>query len=174
MNGWLARADLSEIRVRHRLSDLHTTFMEALGPSHERLAHTLAHRGGEAEGSHPIPQLDHSLANMGTARAFADLLTEVWRPSWMAEAAGKRLREVLHANVHRQRLSPELASDAALWASKTGTLLNLRHEVGVLEDADGHDYVICALSESRIPATTQPAADAALGSAARLLRDALR
>ncbi|WP_312181346.1 serine hydrolase [Arthrobacter sp.] len=174
VNAWLARAGLPDIRVRHRLSDLHTTIMEALGPSHERLAHTLAHRGGETEGTHPIPQLDHSRANVGTARAFANLLTEVWRPSWMPGAAAARVRETLHANVHRQRLSPDLASDASRWASKTGTLLNLRHEVGVLENDDGHDYVICVLSESRVPAANQPVADATLGSAARQLRDALR
>ena len=43
--------------------------------------------------------------------------------------------------------------------AKTGTLLNLRHEVGVAEHADGQVFAVAALTESRVPAAIQPEAE---------------
>ncbi len=48
-----------------------------------------------------------------------------------------RVRELMGDNLLRQRLAPDFSSDASRWSSKTGTLLNLRHEVGVVEHATG-------------------------------------
>jgi beta-lactamase class A len=50
----------------------------------------------------------------------------------------------------------------------------MRHEIGVLDHADGTSYAIAALTESRVPAVIQPAAEAAIGRVARLLHDLLR
>ncbi|GAA1487932.1 serine hydrolase [Brachybacterium sacelli] len=174
VNAWLSETGLAEIRVRHTLSTLHARAPDGNSAEHTRRTHVLAQRGGSASGHHAMPEFDRSRASIGTARAFATLLTEIWRPTAMPQPVAARLRELLHANVHRQRLAPDLASDASRWASKTGTLLNLRHEVGTLEEEDGSALVLCALSASRVPAGEQPAADAALGAAARQVRDALR
>jgi beta-lactamase class A len=66
------------------------------------------------------------------------------------------------------------ASDASTWSSKTGTLLNLRHEAGVVEHADGQAYAVAVLTESRVAAGSQPAADALMGHVARRIHDRLR
>ena len=77
-------------------------------------------------------------------------------------------------NLVRNRLAPDFDSDASTWSSKTGMLLNLRHEVGVVEHADGQTYAIAVLTESRVAAGRQPGADALMGQVARRLRDELR
>ena len=74
----------------------------------------------------------------------------------------------------RHRIAPDLMSDSAQWSSKTGTLLHLRHEIGVVDHADGQSIAVVVLSESSNPAAVQPAAEAALGAAARALHDLLR
>jgi beta-lactamase class A len=53
-------------------------------------------------------------------------------------------------------------------------MLNLRHEVGVVEHDDGSAFAVAALTESRVPAAIQPAAEAVMGQVARALHDQLR
>jgi hypothetical protein len=76
-------------------------------------------------------------------------------------------RALLGENLVRHRLAPDLSSDASKWSSKTGTLLNLRHEVGVVEHEDGSVFAVAALTESEVPAAIQPAAEAVMGEVAR-------
>ena len=164
----------SGITVRHRLADLAETPAERFPVGEGHLAHSLAIGAGTAGRGHPVPQLDVSRANSGSARAFADLLQAVWRPSTIDPAVAARMRGLLADNVLRQRLAPDFASDASRWSSKTGTLLNLRHEVGVVEHADGQAFAVCVLTESRVAATVQPGAEALMATVARRLRDHLR
>lgn len=158
---------LRGIAVRHTLAELTATPAELLAPG---LAHALAIGAGTAE----LPQLDVTRANSGSARAFADLLTALWRPSPIDPDVAARVRSLLGDNLMRQRLAPDFSSDASTWSSKTGTLLNLRHEVGVVEHADGQAFAVAALTESRVPAGSQPGAEALMGQVARALRDHLR
>jgi beta-lactamase class A len=84
------------------------------------------------------------------------------------------VRTLMSCNVLRHRLAPDFSSDATTWSSKTGTLLNLRHEIGVAEHADGRRYAIAVLTESQVAAVEQPGADALMAQVARRLRDHLR
>jgi beta-lactamase class A len=52
--------------------------------------------------------------------------------------------------------------------------LNLRHEAGVVEHDDGGTFAVAALTESRVPAAVQPAAEAVMSQVARELHDQLR
>ncbi|GAA1649930.1 serine hydrolase [Actinoplanes couchii] len=165
---------LAGIAVRHRLGDLTDTPVERFGGAEPHLAQALAIGGGTSGGGHAVAQLDPSRANTGTARAYADLLTALWRPSAITPQTAARLRELLAANVIRHRLAPDFSSDAAQWSSKTGTLLNLRHEAGVVEHADGRTFAVVAMTESQTPAAVQTAAEALMGRVARDLRDTLR
>ncbi len=169
----LRRLHFTDLAVRHQVRALTETPAERFPPADAHLAHTLAITGASG-GGHPIAQLDVSRANTGTARAWADLLAAIWRPSALAPSTAARMRELLGDSVMRHRLAPDLASDASRWSSKTGTLLNLRHEAGVVEHADGRTYAVVALTESHIPAAAQPATEALMGRTARALRDALR
>ncbi|MFJ4714498.1 serine hydrolase [Streptomyces sp. NPDC088785] len=165
---------LTGITVRHRTEELTATPEEHLGPGQAHLAHALAIGAGTAGRGHRVPQLDTSRANTGTARAWADLLAALWLPSAVPEATAARVRELMRHNLLRHRLAPDFSSDATVWSSKTGTLLNLRHEAGVVEHGDGQRFAVVVLTESLIPAGAQPGAEALMGQAARALRDHLR
>ncbi|GAA0422165.1 serine hydrolase [Leifsonia naganoensis] len=162
------------IAVRHPFADLSDTPLERFAPDEAHLAHTLAIRGSTPAHGHPIRQLDVARTNTGTARAFADLLEAIWSDRGVHPDAAAALREHLRANLLRHRLAPDIVADDTAWASKTGTLLNLRHEAGVAEHADGSRFVIVAMSTSSVPASAQPAAEAALGAAARRMHERVR
>lgn len=170
----LRRLGIGDLVVRHPIAELSRTPVEAL-PDDPDLAQALAARGGTPGGGHRVPQLDVTRASSGTARGLVDLLDLLWTGGdAIAPGAAARLRWLLEQNVHRQRLWPDLASDSATWAAKTGTVLNLRHEAGVVEHADGERFAIAVLTASQVAATVQPAAEAMMGQVARRLRDHLR
>ncbi|KQZ08046.1 hypothetical protein ASD23_06055 [Agromyces sp. Root1464] len=169
----LREAGITGITVRHSIRELHRTLASVLPPEQMPQALALAIRASTRGGGHLIPQLDVSSANAGTANACVELLDRIWRSPALAPQQD-RLRGLLAMNVMRQRLAPDLESDDAVWHSKTGTFLHLRHEIGVLEHADGRAIAIAVLSESSVPAQRQPAAEQALGLAAKLLHDRVR
>ena len=167
----LRDAGMAGITVRHPMRELGST------PS-DGLAQTLAIGARTAGLGSQLPQLDVTRANIGTARALVDLLEALWAPARTASAvsagAAERIRALMRGNVLRQRLGPDFSSDASIWSSKTGTLLNLRHEIGVVEHEDGTRFAVAALTESAVPASAQPAAEALMGRVARALHDHLR
>lgn len=172
---YLRGIGVTDLAVRHRLSDLTETPAEALVQT-PQLAQTLAARGGTPSGGHQVRQLDSTRASSGTARACVDLLERLWAtPGPVASEVSLRVRELMrHHVVARQRLWPDFASDAATWSSKTGTLLNHRHEIGVVEHAEGDRYAVAALTSSRVSASVQHVAEATMARVARRLHDHLR
>jgi len=162
------------ITVRHAIRELSDTVAERLDPAEMHLAQTLAIGSGTVGRGHPIPQLDVTRGSSGSARAFADLAQALWTPSRIHPDVAARVRELMGQNMLRQRLASEFSSDASVWSSKTGTLLNLRHEFGVVEHADGGVFAVAALTESRVPAVNQPGAEALMARVARAMRDQLR
>ncbi|WP_022893395.1 serine hydrolase [Agromyces subbeticus] len=169
----LRELGVTGITVRHSISELHRTLADRLAPDEMPQALALAIQASTAGKGHLIPQLDVTNANAGTARALIQLLESIWCDTRFS-AVKAPLRRLLGLNMMRQRLAPDLESDDAAWHSKTGTFLHLRHEVGVLEHADGGVFAIAVLSESSVPARRQPAAEQALGRAAKLLHDRVR
>jgi beta-lactamase class A len=170
----LRDAGITGITVRHRMAGLTETPAERFGSGEVHLAHSLAIGSRTPRRGHPIPQLDVSRANSGSARAFADLLQALWLPSRIPGGVTAQVRSLMGENVIRQRLAPDFSSDASKWSSKTGTLLNLRHEIGVVEHDDGDTFAVAALTESSVPAAIQPAAEALMAHVARTLHDQLR
>ncbi|MFF4943237.1 MULTISPECIES: serine hydrolase [Streptomyces] len=172
--GLLREAGLHGITVRHRTEELFDTPVERFDADQVHLAHALAIDAGTSGRGHRVPQLDTTRANTGSARSFVDLLQAVWTPSKIHPEVAERLRDLLAHNVLRHRLTPDFSSDASRWSSKTGTLLNLRHEIGVVEHADGQIFAVAVLTESSVPAGAQPGVDGLMAEAARRLRDHLR
>jgi beta-lactamase class A len=170
----LAEWGLPGIAVRHLMRDLVQTPAERFDAGEADLAHALAIGASTAGQGHRLPQLDVTRANSASARALLSLLEALWTPSKIDPAVAGGVRELMANNVIRHRMTPEFASDAARWSSKTGTLLNLRHEMGVVEHADGGVFAVVALTESRVPAAVQPEAEVLMTRVARALRDELR
>ena len=170
----LRRLGHDGIAIRHPMVDMTRTPAERFDPAEGHLAQSLAITAATAGRGHAVAQLDVSRANAGTARLFVDLLQGIWRPTTIDAKVAARVRELMGNNMMRQRLAPDFTSDATRWSSKTGTLLNLRHEVGVVEHADGQTFAVAALTESQVPAVVQPAAEALMAQVARALRDAIR
>lgn len=162
------------ITVRHGMRELSDTPVERFDAAQVHLAHALAIDSGTSGRGHRVPQLDTTRANTGSARAHVELLQALWTPSAIPPESAERVRELMAHNVIRHRLAPDFSSDATTWSSKTGTLLNLRHEIGVVEHADGQTFAVAALTESLVPAGNQPGADALMAQVARTLRDHLR
>ncbi|TDD92765.1 serine hydrolase [Saccharopolyspora karakumensis] len=174
VNRLLRAWELHGITARHLLGALSDTPAERLPAEEGHLAHSLAISSGTSGRGHRIQQLDVARANTGSARAFVDLLQALWTTSKIDAVVQSRIRELMGTNLLRQRLAPDFTSDATTWFSKTGTLLNLRHEAGVVEHADGQAFAIAALTESRISAVHQPEAEVLMARVARVLRDHLR
>lgn len=175
VNRDLREAGITGIAIRHRMGELARTPAERFRrPAEAHLGQVLA-LGSRAPGrGNAIAQLDITRASSGSARAFADLLHALWRPSRLPAEAAARVRSLMAANMLRHRLAPDFSSDTLTWSSKTGTLLNLRHEVGVAEHDDGSTYAVAALTESRVPAAVQTGAEAVMSQVARALHDFLR
>ena len=177
VGAYLAAVGVEGIEVRHPVGDLNATPAERLDATEGHLAHRLAIGTGTADGGHAVAQLDLTRASTATATALADLLEALWAPtgdSAVRPEVARRVRSLLGLNIMRQRLATELASDAARWSSKTGTLLNERHEAGVVEHDDGGVLAVVALTRSRVPAVVQPVAEAEMAAVARGLHDVLR
>ncbi|MEE1802956.1 serine hydrolase [Streptomyces sp. NPDC101062] len=170
----LGALGLRGIFVRHTMNALTDTPVKRFTAADVHLAHALAIDSGTGGRGHRVPQLDVTRANSGTARAFVELLQALWTPSAVHPEVSARLRTLMGDNLMRQRLTPDFSSDASTWSSKTGTFMNLRHEIGVVEHADGQSFAVAVLTESRVPASTQPGADALMAQVARRLRDHLR
>ncbi|MFK0202457.1 serine hydrolase [Streptomyces lavendulae] len=165
---------LDGITVRHGMRELTQTPAERFTPDQAHLAYTLAIEAGTGGRGHQVPQLDTTRANTGSARAWADLLHTLWTPSAVHPEAAERVRDLMAHSLLRHRLAPDFSSDANRWSSKTGTLLNLRHEIGVVEHSDGQTFAVVVLTESLVPASIQPGADILMAQAARRLHDHLR
>ena len=172
--GILQELGLRGITVRHTMRELSDTPEERLDAAQAHLAHSLAIDAGTSGRGHRVPQLDTTRANTGSARAWVELLQALWAPSAIHPEAAKHVRGLMANNLLRHRLAPDFNSDATTWSSKTGTLLNLRHEVGVVEHSDGQTFAIAVLTESLVPASSQPGAEALMAQVARGLRDQLR
>lgn len=170
----LRRLGFDGIAVRHPMRDLADTPVEWHEPDRVYLAHALAIEAATSGRGHPVPQLDIGRASVASARALVELLHGLWRPVAIAPEVAARVRELMGDNLIRQRLTPDFSSDASRWSSKTGTLLNLRHEIGVVEHADGQTLAVAALTESRVAAAAQPDAEASMAKVARILHDELR
>ncbi|WNO71308.1 serine hydrolase [Streptomyces sp. AM8-1-1] len=170
----LHRFGLRGITVRHSMRELSDTPVERFDATEAHLAHALAIDAGTSGRGHRVPQLDTTRANTGSPRAYVDLLQALWTPSAIHSEVAERVRGLMAHNMLRHRLAPDFTADATSWSSKTGTLLNLRHEVGVVEHADGQAFAVAVFTASLVPAGTQPGADALMAQAARRLRDHLR
>ena len=102
------------------------------------------------------------------------LLTAIWSDTAATPEACGEMRRMLRLQVSRARLASGFPADDVIVAGKTGTLLNLRSEVGVVEMPDRRRYAVAVFTRSTTPSLADPAADAVIGTAARLAVERIR
>jgi beta-lactamase class A len=117
--------------------------------------------------------LDPAAANHSTPRDMTTLLARIWRDEAASAASCDEMRRVLRLQVCRHRLGSGFPGDDVRVAGKTGSLLNLRGEIGVVELPDGHRYAVAVFTRSNSAALSNPVAEAVIGTAARIAVDQL-
>lgn len=118
--------------------------------------------------------LDPARTNRSTPRELAALFAAIWRDEVCAGELGAELRSVLGVQAWSHRLASGFPFDDVRVSGKTATLPTLRAEAGVVEYPDGGRYAVAVFTRAASPAVVLPAADAVIGTAARIAVDALR
>lgn len=116
---------------------------------------------------------DPASSNRSTPRDMTTLLRHIWRDRAASPAACAEMRRAMRLQLGRHRLASGFPSDDVRVAGKTGTVLNLRSEIGVVETGDGRRVAVAAFTRSNRTTLSDPAADAVIGTAARLAVEAL-
>lgn len=167
VNRTTARLGLTRTRAVHGFGEMLATMREDAGPAGTRALtdpHVLTR----------LRALDPARTNRSTPRDMTRLLTALWRDEACPPQYGAAMRRVMGLQVWPHRLASGFPFDDVHVAGKTGTLPTLRNEVGVVEYPDGGRYAVAVFTRTANPAATLPAADAVIGTAARIAVDALR
>lgn len=112
--------------------------------------------------------------NYGTARDLTRLLSLLWTNQAASPKACALGRQILRQQVWPHRMASGFPEDDVATAGKTGTLATVRNEVGVVTYPDGESYAIAVFTTAAVSAAKHPAADAVIGTAARIAVDELR
>lgn len=160
------------IRFRHRMHRMYECAVGVAGTDFG-LALDLAIQSDES-GKHVIETLDPERGNVATAAALVELLERIWLDHISVPEATAELRRLMGLQVFTNRLSSDLRTDTVRVSGKTGTFLNLRHEIGVVTADSGDRVAIAALTRSTRGATVTHDIDLAIGAAARTAFEALR
>ncbi|WP_305095369.1 serine hydrolase [Prescottella sp. R16] len=110
---------------------------------------------------------DPVLSSATTARDMTALLSRVWSGAAASAEQTAFMRAVLSSQVFTARLRSGFPYADVVVAGKTGTLGAVRNEVGVIEFPDGAAFAVAVFTRAARADPLLPAADAAIGQAAR-------
>jgi beta-lactamase class A len=116
--------------------------------------------------------LDPSRTTAATPRDMTRLLTLVWRDEAGPPAACEHVRGLMREQVNWHRLAAGFG-DEVLVAAKSGTLLDVRNEIGVATFPDGRRFAIAVFTRGGW-GIRRPDVDAAIAETARHAVDDLR
>jgi beta-lactamase class A len=106
--------------------------------------------------------------NRSTPRESTSLLRMLWTDAAADPDACSEARRIMGLQVWPHRLSSGFSDDVRV-SGKTGTIGVIRNEIGVVEFPDGHRYAVAVFLRTHRFGFRQPAADALIGTVARLL-----
>jgi beta-lactamase class A len=118
--------------------------------------------------------LDPAHSSSATPRELTALLAAIWRDEAASPESCAQMRRMLGLQVWPHRLASGFPYDDVRVSGKTGSLITMRHEIGVVEYPDGGRYAVAVLTRTTLATPTQPLADAAIGTVARLAIEHLR
>ena len=111
--------------------------------------------------------------NRTTPREISRLFELIWTDRAASAASCAQMRRILSAQVWPHRLASGFPEDHIKTAGKTGTLVLVRNEAGVVSYPDGRHIAVSVFTRSQEYRAKHPAQDAAIGKAARLAVDLL-
>lgn len=111
--------------------------------------------------------------NRTTPREISRLFELIWTDRAASAESCAQLRRILGAQVWPHRLAAGFPEAHIKTAGKTGTLVIVRNEAGMVSFADGRRVAVSVFTRSREARAKHPAQDAAIGKAARLAVDLL-
>jgi beta-lactamase class A len=167
VNRTTARLGLTRTRAVYGFGEMLDTMREDAGPDGARALtdpHVITR----------LRALDPARTNRSTPRDMTRLLAALWHDEACPPEYGAAMRRVMGLQVWPHRLASGFPFDDVHVAGKTGTLPTLRNEVGVVEYPDGGRYAVAVFTRTAHTAAILPAADAVIGTAARIAVDALR
>ncbi|AXQ30032.1 serine hydrolase [Solimonas sp. K1W22B-7] len=112
--------------------------------------------------------------NRTTPREASRLLAAIWRNEAASGDGCALMRRILGAQVWPHRLASGFPEDGIRTAGKTGTLVKVRNEAGVVSYPDGRHYAVSVFTRSHDVQAKHPAQDRAIGQAARRAVELLR
>ncbi|WP_372350976.1 serine hydrolase [Streptomyces sp. KL116D] len=118
--------------------------------------------------------LDPAQTNRSTPRELTRLLAAIWNDTAGTAEHCAAIRRLMSLQVWPHRLASGFPFDDVHVAGKTGSLPTLRNEIGVVEYPDSGRYAIAVFTRTVRTAAILPAADAVIGTAARIAVDTLR
>jgi beta-lactamase class A len=125
-----------------------------------------------AERRDGLSVLDPAATTSSPAREVTHLLSLIWRDQAGPAAACAMVRGLMQRQACWHRLAAAFDDDVAV-AAKSGTLLNVRNEAGVITYPDGRRYAVAVLTTGA-SGPRRPDVDRVIGRAARLAVDVLR
>ncbi|HEY1075307.1 MAG TPA: serine hydrolase [Fontimonas sp.] len=111
--------------------------------------------------------------NRTTPREISRLFELIWTDRAASAESCAQMRRILSAQVWPHRLASGFPEDDIKTAGKTGTLVTIRNEAGMVSYPDGRHIAVSVFTRSREYRAKHPAQDAAIGKAARLAVDLL-
>ncbi|WP_343244690.1 serine hydrolase [Streptomyces sp. SID11385] len=109
-----------------------------------------------------------------TPADMARMLRAIWTDRAASAAGCAFMRDVMGRQPWSHRLASGFPHDDVTVSGKTGTFGSMRHEVGVVELADGSAYTAVVFTQAARADSRLPRADAVIGAAARTAVEELR
>lgn len=151
--------------------DLQRLVLEETGaPGFPEALRLLAERPGQDASA----VYDPALSSTTTARDMTTLLSALWRDKLASTRMSGFLRETMARQPWRHRLATGFPHDDVVVAGKTGSLLALRHEIGVVTFPGEEPVAVAVLTHAINPAQHLPRVDAVIGEVGGLAVRSLR
>ncbi|MGW0195561.1 serine hydrolase [Nonomuraea sp. NPDC003201] len=164
VNGTLATLGLSRTRLIGGCAELFRQVTEDIGADWD---------AATEDELRAMAVRDPARTTAGTPREITTLLSLIWRDQAGPPEACAEVRKVMGEQIWPHRLAAGFPDEVKV-SGKTGTLWGIRNESGVVEYPDGKRYAVAVFVRSDVIRSRLPAADAAIGRAARLAVDRLR
>lgn len=151
--------------------DLQRLVLEETGaPGFPEALRLLADRPGQDASA----VYDPAMSSTTTPRDMTSLLSAVWRDELASGPMCTFVRKTMARQPWRHRLATGFPHDDVVVAGKTGSLLALRHEVGVVTFPGEEPIAVAVLTHAINPAQHLPRVDAVIGDVGSLAVRSLR